>query len=72
MQTPDCDPRRFPNCGPRVSGRRGIFQNIFSFNLCVSFFQKLTEFLGQIPIKLFGTNDLKTEVLVISFGVGAL
>jgi hypothetical protein len=30
--------------------RRGLFQNIyFFFNLCVSFFQKFAELLGQIP-----------------------
>ena len=62
--------------GPQIvsrgsPGRRGIFQNTFPFNLCVSFFQTVTELLGQIPNKLFGPNDLKTEVLDISFGLGA-
>ena len=39
--------------------------------LPLPYFQTFTELLGQIAIKLFGPNDLKMEVLDISFGLGA-
>jgi len=47
---------RFPYCPE--AGQRGLFQNIvFSFNLCVLFFQ-MTTMLLDIIIKLYGLNYL--------------
>ena len=43
--------------GPAIAGRRGTFQNIvFSFTLCVLFFEMATKLSGQTVIKLFGPN----------------
>jgi hypothetical protein len=51
--------QRFPNCALR---RPGIFQNIiFSYDLCVLFFQTAANLLGQTVIKLFGPKHLIIE-----------
>jgi len=48
-----------PCAGDSQTVRRGLFQNIvYSFNLCVLFFQAANKLLGQIVIKLFGHNYL--------------
>jgi hypothetical protein len=50
--------RRFSNCAPRRPGAPRDVSKCFSFNFCVLFFPSTTKLLGQIVIKLSGSNYL--------------